>query len=431
MKHDASGEELAEIIEDARPRSPYRKWLIIGLIIALAAGGWWWSRRGADDDTGPVYVTEELKRGELSLVVTATGNLEPTNQVTVGSELSGTVAEVYVNTNDQVKKGQSIAKLDTTKLTQQTERNRAILLAAKARVSQVEATRMENEAALARQQELHRLSGGKTPSKAAMDAAVAAVARTAADLESANASVAQMEADVKSIERDLEKTIIRSPVDGVILKRTIEVGQTVAASFTAPELFLIAEDLRKMDLVVTVAESDIGRVENGQTASFTVDAWPNRTYTAAVKLVSFGSVITNNVVSYNTELEVANDDLSLRPGMTATADIAVAKRDDVLLVPNAALRFDPNIALMLGKDTEEKKNLMESLSPSRRWGRGPGVPKSSEQSKGPRVWVLQDGKPAEILVKTGLTDGRFTEATGEGLQEGIQLIVTAKPTTKE
>lgn len=432
MKQDASGEELAEIIDKAKPGHPLRKWIILVLVIALAVAGWRYLTRDSGKDTGPVYNTRELTRGDLSLIVTATGNLAPTNQVTVGSELSGTVSEVYVDVNDKVTKGQPIAKLDTAKFAQQTERNRAVLLASKAKVSQSEATVMESDATLSRLQELHRLSGGKTPSKADMDAAIATVARAKADLESANASVAQAEADVKSIERDLAKTVIRSPVDGVVLTRTIEVGQTVAASFTAPVLFLIAEDLRKMDLVVTVAEADIGRLEIGQKASFTVDAWPSRTYTASVKLVSFGSVITNNVVTYNTELEVANDDLSLRPGMTATADISVAKSENVLLVPNAALRFDPTVAAALGKEAKQERTLIQSLSPGgggRRWRDGSPTPKASPHSKGPRVWVLKDGQPVEILVRTGLTDGRFTEATGDGLNEGVPLIITAKPAT--
>lgn len=430
MKQDASGQELAEIIASARPGHPLRKWLAGIVVLALAAGGIWYYQQHAEKDTGPVYNTQELARGELSLIITATGNLAPTNQVTVGSELSGTVAEVYVDINDMVKKGQPVAQLDTSKLAQQTERNRAVLLAAKARVSQAGATVSESSASLARFQELHRLSAGKTPSKAAMDASIATVERAKADLESAKATVAQSEADLKSIERDLSKAIIRSPVDGIVLTRSIEVGQTVAASFTAPVLFLIAEDLRKMDLVVTVAEADIGRLENGQPASFKVDAWPARVYTASVKRVSFGSVMTNNVVTYNTQLEVANDDLSLRPGMTATADISVAKSENVLLVPNAALRFDPAVAEALGKTAETKKTLVQSLSPGgggRRWRDGSPTPKPAPRSNEPRVWTLKEGKPVELLVKTGLTDGRFTEATGDGLAEGIPVIVTAKP----
>lgn len=429
MKKDASAQELAGIIDKARPGNPVFKWLIAIVLIALAGGGYAYFGKGSEEDAGPIYNTTALTRGDLSLIVTATGNLEPTNQVTVGSELSGTVAEVYVDTNDRVKKDQPIAKLDTTKLAQQTERSRALLLVANARVSQVKATLAEATASLGRFEELHRLSAGKTPSKAAMDGAVATVERSKADLESAKASIAQSEADLKAIERDLSKAIIRSPVDGIILTRSIEVGQTVAASFTAPILFLIAEDLRKMQLVVAVAEADIGRLENGQTATFTVDAWPARTYAAAVKRVSFGSIILNNVVTYNTELEVANDDLSLRPGMTATADISVAKSANVLLVPNAALRFDPSVAEALGKAEEPKRTLVQSLSPGggRRWGQESAAPKPSNRSKGPRIWTLTDGKPVEIPVKTGLTDGRFTEATGEGLSEGMPIIVSAKP----
>jgi HlyD family secretion protein len=428
MKKDASGAELAAIISKARPGHPLRKWIFILLILGLLGGGVWYFTQTGDKDTGPIYSTEELTRGDLSLIITATGNLAPTNQVTVGSELSGTVSEVYVDTNDAVKKGQPIAQLDTTKLTQQTERSRAILLASKARVSQAQATVLENNSSLTRFRELDRISGGKTPSRADMEGAIAAAERAKADLESATASVAQAEADLKSIERDLSKAIIRSPVDGIVLTRSIEVGQTVAASFTAPILFLIAEDLRKMDLVVTVAEADIGRLQNEQTASFTVDAWPTRTYTATVKRVSFGSVVTNNVVTYSAELAVANDDLSLRPGMTATADIAVAKSDDVLLVPNAALRFDPATAEELGKSSDEpKRTLVQQLSTRSRFRGGPPGIKISARSKEPRVYKLVDGEPVEILVQTGLTDGRFTEATGDGLVEGLPLVITAKP----
>ena len=431
MKQDVSRQELAEIITAARPGHPLLKWISGSVILALAGGACWYYLQNEKKNPGPIYNTEAVTRGDLSLIVTATGNLAPTNQVTVGSELSGTVSEVYVDTNDTVKKGQPIAQLDTAKLTQQTERSRAVLLAAKARISQTKATLQETTASLARLEELHRLSEGKTPSKADMDSATATVARAQADLESANASVAQAEADVKSIERDLSKTIIRSPVDGIVLTRSIEVGQTVAASFTAPVLFLIAEDLRKMDLVVSVAEADIGRLEKEQSAIFKVDAWPSRTYTAAVKRVSFGSVVTNNVVTYATKLAVTNDDLSLRPGMTATADISVAKSQNVLRVPNAALRFDPAVAEALGKMLEStNKTLVQSLSSGgagRRWRDGSPTPKPVARGEGARVWTLKDGNPVEIMVKIGLTDGRFTEASGTGLAEGLAIIITAKP----
>ena len=434
MKKDASGKELAEIIAEARPGHPLRNWLAAIIpVLALTGAGFWYFQHAEKKETGPVYKTEQLTRGDLSLVVTASGNLAPTNQVTVGSELSGTVSEVYVDANDAVKKGQPIAQLDTSKLTQQTVRSQAVLLASKTRVRLASATVSESSASFRRLQELHRLSEGRTPSKADMETAIAAVERATAEFENANATVSQAEADLKFIERDLSNSVIRSPVDGIVLTRTIEVGQTVAASFTAPVLFLIAEDLRKMDLVVAVAEADIGHLANEQSATFKVDAWPTRTYTAVVKRVSFGSVLTNNVVTYNAELSVTNDDLSLRPGMTATTDISVAKNANALLVPNAALRFDPSVTEALGKQPETKGNtLMQSLSSSggrRGWRDGTPTPVPLDRGEGSRVWTLKDGKPVEILVETGITDGRFTVVTGEGLAEGISVIVTAKPAT--
>lgn len=438
-------EQLAAVIQRGATR-PWRRWVVVAVVLGLAGGGYFYYRsRAGENGGGPAYVTSPVERDDISLVITAAGNLAPTNQVVIGSELSGTILEVLVDSNDLVKKGQPLAKLDTSKLDQQTERSRASLLAAKARVSQAEATLREAEASYARQEELHQLSGGKTPSRATMETSLATVARSKADLESAQAAVAGAEAEVRAFERDLEKTIIRSPVDGVVLSRSIEVGQTVAASFTAPTLFTIAEDLKKMELLVSVAEADIGRVEVGQTATFTVDAWPSRTYTAAVKKVSFGAAgtgtqannnnapaaTTTGVVTYSTELEVENEDLSLRPGMTATVDIQITERKGVLTLPNSALRFDPVVVAEIGKPDETKRTLVQSLSPGggRRWwrGAGQGVPKSSPPSKGPRVWVLKEGQPAEVLVETGITDGRVTELVGDALAEGQEVIVSAKP----
>jgi HlyD family secretion protein len=432
MKSSDTSKNLTNIVNGAATR-PLRKWLFISLALALlaAVGYYLWTIRKVAD-TGPKYVTRAVTRGDISLDITATGNLAPINEVIIGSELSGTVQEVYVEINDVVKKAQPLAKLDTAKLTQQTERSRATLSSAKARVSQTQATLHESEAAYARLDELHQLSGGKTPSRATIETSLATVARAKADLESASATVSGAEAELRSIQRDLEKTIIRSPVDGIVLTRTIEVGQTVAASFTAPQLFMIAEDLKKMKLRVAVAEADIGRLAAGQTATFKVDAWPTRVYDAKVKKVFFGSVVTNNVVTYTTELTVDNDDLSLRPGMTATADISLASAKEVLIVANSALRFDPVAAAEIGKPPAENKTLVQSLSPGggRRWGRGGGafMPTGSPSTNGPRVWTLKDGKPCEVFVKTGLTDGSITEITEGPITQGQELIVSVKPT---
>jgi HlyD family secretion protein len=444
MTSPDSSQDLATIVAGAASR-PVRKWLYI--IIAIAVIGvsiWYYRANTKNTERKAEYETVESKVGRISLIVTAAGNLAPTNQIIVGSELSGTAKEVLVDTNDPVKKGQTLAQLDTTKLEQQTERSRAALNAAKARVSQAEATVAESKAALARQEELHDLSGGKTPSRAIMETSRATLSRALADLESTQAAVTGAMADVRAFESDLEKTIIRSPVDGIVLARSIEVGQTVAASFTAPTLFTIAEDLKKMELLVNVSEADIGRIEVGQTATFSVDAWPSRSYTAKVRKVAFGAVgtgapakegaaaSTNAVVTYSTELEVTNEDLSLRPGMTATVDIAIVDKKDILIVPNSALRFDPVFAASIGKPDATKRTLVQSLSlgGGRRW-RGAPPAKAGSTDSTPRVWIIKDGEPSEIKVTPGITDGRVTEITGEGLAVGTPLIISIKPTPTE
>lgn len=420
--------DLAAALQAHAPGRPTKLYLILALVfVALGLGGWfWWRSVVHARSLVPLYATEILARGSIHLTITATGNLEPTNQVTVGSELSGTTLEVYVDINDHVTKGQPLAKLDASKLTQQTESSRAAVKSAQARVTQAEATVQESAATLFRQEELARLSGGKIPSKSDLDTARASAARARADLLSAQAAVGEAEAQVRINENDLAKALIKSPIDGVVLTRSIEPGQTVAASFTAPELFVIAENLAHMKLKVAIAEADIGRVAKGQKSSFTVDAWPDRAYTATVSRVAFGSVVTNNVVTYLAELEVANDDLSLRPGMTATSDIRVAESQDVFLVPTAALRFVP--ATAAAASTAAKKSFVQSLIPMpTRNSNRPAATDADSKSAGAHVWILRNGQPESLIVKTGLSDGRHTEVSGEGLSAGLVVITRAFP----
>ncbi|MGJ8657842.1 MAG: efflux RND transporter periplasmic adaptor subunit [Akkermansiaceae bacterium] len=437
MKEKAKEEDLRQIVTSSKRSSWKGKFILLILLLAfLGSGYFYYTERAGGAEKGPEYLTEEIKSGDVALTITTTGTLEPTNQVTLGSELSGTALEVYVDSNDQVTKGQALAKLDTTKFAQLRDSSSATLSSAKATVSQTKATLKESQAKLARYEELHRISEGRTPAKADMDTAIAAVERSQADLESAEAKVSQAEADLISKESDLSKTIIRSPVDGVVLTRSLEEGQTVAAQFQAPELFIIAEDLSKMELLVNVAEADIGRLTADQPATFTVDAWPNRTYKASVNKVSYGSTITDNVVTYETELEVANEDLTLRPGMTATSEITVAEVNDVLIVPNAALRFSPKSAAPAGEKAEKEKgeSLIGSLTPGpprRKMGGGKsGGGKGGEGRKpsgksGPQfIWILKDGKAVQIRVETGITDGRFTEVSGPEVSEGMKVIVS-------
>ena len=428
MKTITAPADLSETIRLGSSRRA--KWMRYATLFVVLGGGilsWVWSRHlDAQQQLGP-YVTELAQRGSISVTVTATGNLEPTNEVTIGSELSGTVLEVYVDINDRVSKGQALAKLDTSKLSQATESSRASLKSAKAKVLQAEATVRESEAVLSRQQELHRISGGKMPSRSELDTAKATAERAKADLESAEASVLQAEAQLKSNETDLEKAVIKSPIDGIVLTRTVEPGQTVAASFTSPELFTLAESLEQMELKVGVAEMDIGHVETGQTATFTVDAWPDRSFTATVKKVAFGSEIVDNVVTYETQLEVSNKDLSLRPGMTAVADIKVAEKSDVLLVPNTALRFDPDaLSGQASPGLGGRKTFVQSLVPGPPRSTGNTRPTEQHRQRGEsRIWILQEGSPLPILVKTGLTDGRRTEVSGESLRGDMKVIIRA------
>jgi len=434
-----SENDLADIIQSAKRSKKSGRWVILILLIALSGGGYYWWRKAQDQQSSaPKYTLEKVTRGDVALTITTTGTLEPTNQVTIGSEVSGTVAEVYVDLNDRVTKGQALAKLDPIKLNQQAEQNRASLRAAEAQVSQSEASLKEAEANLKRAQQLHEASGGRTPSQADIDATVASLNRTQANLLSAEASVAQNQAALISAENDLRLTILTSPVNGVILTRSVEPGQTVVAQFTAPELFIIAEDLSSMLLTVAVAEADIGRVDEGQNANFTVDAWPKRTFTAKVQTVSYGSEITDNVVTYDTELEVSNEDLSLRPGMTATATIAVAESKDVLLVPNAALRFNPRLAMAAAAPAKEREtSLLDSLTPKRpRGGNSGGRKRAAGESqkdggeKPELVWVLTEGEPTPIRVESGISNGRFTEVSGPGLSEDMEIITAVQTPSK-
>ena len=432
-----ASQDLAEIIHAGSSAGHFRRhWILLVGIAVLVLGAGMLIRSRGTSAQGPQYVTSPVERGNLGLTVTATGNLEPTNEVTVGSELSGITLEVLVETNDRVTKGQPLARLDPRKFSQQAAISRASLAAAKAKVSQAQATLTESEATLGRAEDMMRLSGGKDPSKAEMDTATAAADRARADLLSAEAAVDGAKAQLESDETDLAKATIAAPIDGTVLTRSLEPGQTVAASFTAPELFVIAENLERMKLEVSVAEADIGGVKPGQSATFTVDAWPDRSYSAKVVKAAFGSSVTDNVVTYKTELEVANEDLSLRPGMTATVDIRTAEVEDALLVPSAALRFDPEAkSTKSAPNAAQKKSFLESIVP-RPPGREPkaktadaAAPAAPEKANASaKVWVLRDGQPEAVPVKTGLTNGRLTEVSGPGLDKGTPVIIRVAAT---
>jgi len=415
---DKSRDALLGII-NAAPKGVFqggkRRWLLIGGGVALLLVLWAVFSSGGKG-AGGQYVTEEAVLGNLVVSVSASGTLQPTTSIDVGSEQSGTLASVLAQENDYVKKGQLLAQLDTAKLSDAVAKSRAALAAANAAVAQAQATVAETKASLARMQKVAEISGGKVPAKTELETAEAGVLRAVANEASARASVTQAQAVLKTDETNLGKGTIRSPVDGVVLTRKVEPGQTVVAAMTIPVLFTLAEDLSHMELQVKVDEADVANVKLGQPADFTVSAWPGRKFPATILRVGLGSTTTDNVVTYKTVLAVANADLALRPGMTATASIITANRENVLLVPNAALRFTPPLAA----EPKAEGSFVSNLMP-----RPPAGPKKQTgklEGGAQQVWVQTENGPQAVPVKTGVSNGRLTEIIGGDLKAGMAVI---------
>jgi HlyD family secretion protein len=424
-----TAENVAALLDEPAARPFWKRpmaWFALLALAALVAGAAWWQsgRRAA---AAPSYVTEPAQRGTLNVTVSADGTLQPTRSVNIGSELSGTVARVLVDVNDRVRKGQVLVELDTAKLRDQIAKSRAALASAQAGVAQAAATLQEAQGNLARLEEVSRLSGGKVPAQSELDTGRATLERARADAASARAAVANAQAQLSTDETNLAKASIRSPIDGVVLTRTVDPGNAVAASLQAVTLFTIAEDLTKLQLEVNVDETDVGLVANGQKATFTVGAYLNRRYPASVTRVAFGSTKTDNVVTYTTLLSVDNQDLTLRPGMTATATIQTSDRQPSLLVPNTALRFTPSqagaaaSAPSSGSGTSIVSRLMPR--PPSTVARRSATAAGNGSGGNRQVWVLREGQPAAVRVTVGASDGRRTEVSGPGLQEGDAVIV--------
>jgi HlyD family secretion protein len=423
-----SAADLQALLNEDHARPWWQRptpWIIAAALLALAAGMTYWLAQ-KKNSAAPHYVSETVRKGNLTLNVLANGTLQPTRSVNIGSELSGTVKRVLVDVNDRIKKGQVLVELDTAKLSDQVLRSRASLAAMQAQLAQAAATVKEAQAGLARFEEVARLSGGKVPSATELDSARASVDRAVAAEASARANVADARAAASTDETNLAKASIRSPIDGVVLTRSVDPGNAVAASLQAVTLFTVAEDLAQLRLEVNVDEADVGSVKVGQKASFTVSAYPSRRYPATITRVAFGSTKTDNVVTYVTYLEVNNTDLSLRPGMTAAATIVATERTSVLLVPNTALRFTP---AQSGSPAAASGGSFVSRLMPRMPRTAARKPADATGGAGTRqIWVLKDGQAVAVSVKTGISDGRMTEVTGDGLQEGAAVITDQQTT---
>ncbi|MDI1308532.1 MAG: efflux RND transporter periplasmic adaptor subunit [Methylotenera sp.] len=423
--------DIATLLDEPAKAAWYRRSTLWGglvlLIIIVAAYLYWQAERAKE--ALPKYTTQEVTRGDLTLTVTANGTIQPTRSINIGSELSGTVRKVNVDVNDVIKKGQVLVELDTSKLSDQVLRSKASLAAAIAKVAQTEATIKETSASLQRLEEVSRLSGGKVPSKSELDTGRATYDRAVADDLSAKAGVNDARAALSTDQINLSRASIVAPSDGVVLTRAVDPGNAVAASLQAVTLFTMAEDLTKLRLWVYVDEADVGSVKLGQDATFTVSAYPTRKFPANITRVGFGSTITDNVVTYLTYLDVDNSDLSLRPGMTATAAIKAQQVSDAVLVPNTALRFTPASADS-DKSPVAKKGLATSLMPSmprNKSNRKSGAERANI-ALAKQVWVLpKDGTAAiAVAVKPGISDGHMTQIIGGELKVGMQVITDQK-----
>lgn len=416
-----------------KPRPRWRRWMkywlpgLVLLLLVLAIV------QCTADAPGPDYITAPVAQESLSLSVTATGNLRPTNQVEVGAEVTGPLSQVLVDVNDRVTKGQVIAVINTEIIDQQIAQARANVGAARAALAQAQATLDIDRVQLTRLEEVRRISGGRVPSQIEVERAEAAVERDRAAVASARANIDAAQALLNGNLTTRSRAVIRAPVTGVVLARRVEPGQTVVASFNTVTLFVIAEDLSTMQLRVSIDEADVGQVQAGQAATFTVDAYPGRRFPAVLQRVDLASSSTTDaqsgtgaaaaasgagsVVSYEARLDVVNLDGLLRPGMTATATIATQDTGTALLVPNAALRFRPDAEEESAGGVFQPQIGLEDGKQQASIGEG-----SRQQ-----VQVLQaDGTLKAVEVITGRSDGRRTVVRSNALKPGMKVVTGIK-----
>jgi HlyD family secretion protein len=450
--------------------------LLLGALALLGTAGWASREYFWGQQNGAKYRLVAVERGGISAYVSATGTLNPVIMVQVGTQVSGTIEKLIADYNSSVQDGQIIAQLDQASFRAKVaqaeaslENARADLKNAQANVLNVAASIENARAEVANQRanvervqvevadakrnlERHRTlferqltsrsefdaaqsaydtaGAQRNAARAQLEAAEAKLRSAQAQLRSADAQVdkakaqvSQAQASLEQARVDLDRTIIRSPINGTVISRNVDIGQTVAASLQAPTLFTIAQDLTKMQVDTNVSEADVGLVAVGQTATFTVDAFPNQTFHGSVRDIRQAPIVVQNVVNYNTVIALDNPELKLRPGMTATVSILVAQRDQVLKIPKAAVRFQPKLS------EEEREELEKYVRDHRDGGpRDGATPASGGQRKRwqsmPKVWTLTaEGFLRPVAVQLGISDDQFTELIGDSLQEGQELVI--------
>jgi HlyD family secretion protein len=385
---------------------------VVAAVIAVRAS------RGAP---APTYETARVDRGRIVAQVTATGTLSALVTVQVGSQVSGRIQQLLVDFNSTVRKGQLIAKIDPQLFQAALDQARANHAAARSDLTRARVQAAETARQLVR---TRSLAERKLVAQADLDAAQASADGAQASVEAAAAKVEQARAALQQAEVNLAYTNILSPIDGTVISRSVDVGQTVAASLQAPTLFVIAEDLSKMQVNTSVAEADIGKLRAGMEASFSVDAYPGKRFGGTVRQIRNAPQTVQNVVTYDAVVDVANPDLELRPGMTANVSFVFAERSDVLRVPNAALRFRPPADLLAKRRPEGgPAEAGRGDGAARRGGQPPGSGSRPREPDRRTVWVLREGAPSEVPIRTGVSDGTTTEVVESELREG-DLVVT-------
>lgn len=413
LQSTSSNADNAAFKQQILGQAPKRRralWWWLAVLFGVAAVMFAWLQQS--NPAGQTqYLTEAARLGELTIKVTATGKLQPLDQIDISSETSGTVKSVLVEENDPVTQGQVLLKLDTTTLEAQVQQTQANIQVVQAQIRQAQITVNETQTTYQRKLKLqpqHFISAEE------LNAARAAFEKAQANLQSARAQLLQVEATLALHQDQLRKATIVSPFDGVVLSRQIDPGQTVAASLQAPVLFTLARDLTQMELLLDIDEADIGSVQTGQTASFSVDAYSQDLFPATITKVHLAPQTVDGVVTYQAQLRVDNPEGRLRPGMTSTADIMVQQLKQILLVPNSALRFEPP-----SPQAQASRSLTSQLLPRR----APDTKQNNKAaSDSPQVWLLENGQPRAVAVQTGLSNGLHTQILN-GLEAGQKVIV--------
>ncbi len=381
-----------------------KKILVIIILAAIAAGAYYYYEKTHQPKPEDLYRLDEVTQGDIEQTVSANGTLNPVSLISVGTQISGIVRKLYVDFNDTVKKDQVLLELDSA--------------LSSAAITQSQSSVRNNQAsvelATANEKRIRELYAQEFVSKQELDTAVQVLKSAKAQLDSARGLLTRDQTN-------LNFTIIRSPVSGIVVNRVVDVGQTVAASFQTPTLIQIAQDLAKMQIDTSFAEADIGKIKDGQKVKFNVDAFPNRNFEGVVKQVRLNSTNTSNVVTYNVVVSVDNSDLTLLPGMTAYVNIAVANAQQSLLVPNAALRYKPKVDESSAASSDKNKETAKNGDRKRNGGGGNG--NKAEDLTAGKIYILENGKPTLVRIHVGITDGRFTAITGRNLAAGDKVIV--------